>query len=85
MLGCQPLATIRVGTTDATERAWLEASREIILDELNVRALEVVDDPTQLATVNIKPNLPRLGPRLGREMKTLAPIDKRSLRKSTLK
>lgn len=69
----QPLATIRVGTTDATERAWLEASREIILDELNVRALEVVDDPTQLATVNIKPNLPRLGPRLGREMKTLAP------------
>ena len=68
----QPLATIRVGTTDAKERAWLQAGEAVILEELNIKKLEVLDDPTQLATLTVKANMPRLGPRLGKEVKSLA-------------
>ena len=67
----QPLGTMRVGSTSEEERAWVEASRQLILDELNIKDLEVIDDPTQLASVNIKPNLPKLGPKLGKQMKVL--------------
>ena len=62
---------MRVGSTSEEERAWVEASRQLILDELNIKDLEVIDDPTQLASVNIKPNLPKLGPKLGKQMKVL--------------
>ena len=67
----QPLSVIRVGTTNQKEQDWLQAASHIILDELNVKELLVVDDPTQLASVQIKPNLPKLGPRLGKRMKDL--------------
>lgn len=67
----QPLGTIRVGTTSESERKWLAAGTDIILDELNIKCLEILDDPTALATVTIKPNLPKLGPKLGKNMKVL--------------
>ena len=68
----QPLSVIRVGTTSAKERKWLESGRDVILDELNIKELEILDDPTKLATPTVKPNMPRLGPRLGKDVKKLA-------------
>ena len=68
----QPLAVIRVGTTNARDREWLRAGEDVILDELNIKKLEILDDPTKLATPTLKANMPRLGPRLGKEVKSLA-------------
>jgi len=68
----QPLSVVRVGTTSAKERDWLQAGEAVILDELNIKKLEIIDDPTRLATPTLKPNMPRLGPRLGKQVKTLA-------------
>jgi isoleucyl-tRNA synthetase len=41
---------------------------EIILDELNVKALEFADAEDQLLTYSVRPNLPSLGPRYGRQV-----------------
>jgi len=68
----QPLAVVRVGTTSEKERAWLKSGEAVILDELNIKKLEILDDPTKLATPTVKPNMPRLGPRLGKQVKSLA-------------
>ena len=68
----QPLATIKVGTTSATEREWLQAGEDVILEELNIKKLEILDDPTKLATPTLKANMARLGPRLGKKVKPLA-------------
>jgi len=68
----QPLARMRVGTTDARQREWLRAGEGVILDELNIKELDILDDPTELAAATVKPNMPRLGPRLGKQVKALA-------------
>jgi isoleucyl-tRNA synthetase len=67
----QPLPLVSVGTANPQERAWLESARSVILEELNIKALEVKDDPTSLAKVTIQPNLPKLGPRLGKQMRAV--------------
>ncbi len=68
----QPLRVIRVGTTSHAEAAWLQTSRDVILEELNIKELEVIEDPTQVATASIKPNMSKLGPRLGAEARHVA-------------
>ncbi len=68
----QPLSRVRVGTMNKKEREWLKAGEEVILEELNIKRLEILKDPTELATPTLKPNMPRLGPRLGKEVKSLA-------------
>jgi len=68
----QPLSRLRVGTSNAEERRWLLAGEAVILEELNIKALEIIDDPTKLATPTVKANMPRLGPRLGKGVKSLA-------------
>jgi isoleucyl-tRNA synthetase len=65
----QPLRSVSVGTPNPVERRWLEAVRDVIAEELNVKVVTVVDDPAVLARVTIKPNFPRLGPRCGKDMK----------------
>ncbi len=67
----QPLRLLRVGTTSHHEVQWLQASRDVILDELNIKQLEVIEDPTQVAHPVIKANMRRLGPRLGARAKEI--------------
>ncbi len=67
----QPLRSIRVGTTSHHEVEWLEASRDVILEELNIKRLEVIEDPTAVAHPVIRPNMRRLGPRLGARAKEI--------------
>jgi isoleucyl-tRNA synthetase len=68
----QPLSVVKVGTTSSKDREWLKAGEDVILEELNIKKLEILDDPTKLATPTVKPNMPRLGPRLGKQVKSLA-------------
>lgn len=70
----QPLASVKIGTVNSQQRVWIESVREIIIGELNVKTVEVLDDPTQIARVNLKPNFTRLGPRLGARMKEVIEI-----------
>ncbi|HEX5418781.1 MAG TPA: isoleucine--tRNA ligase [Gammaproteobacteria bacterium] len=62
----QPLARLLVRVPDdAAERA-VERQREQILEELNVKKLELLARDARLVSYRIKPNLPFLGKRYGK-------------------
>ena len=64
----QPLTEVLVRPRDAGEAAALTRNEALLLEELNVKALATLDDEAGVVTFDVKPNLPVLGPRLGREV-----------------
>jgi isoleucyl-tRNA synthetase len=52
----QPLAEVVVALPEAERRA-VEALREVVLDELNVRALRCVADESEMVAYTVKPDL----------------------------
>ncbi|MBL7985461.1 MAG: class I tRNA ligase family protein, partial [Flavobacteriales bacterium] len=68
----QPLQKMMVPVTDATMRTRLEAIRELVLSEVNVKELVILDASESKLTKKIKPIFPKLGARLGKLMKSVA-------------
>lgn len=68
----QPLARIILPIKDATERQAIESVRDIILEEVNVKDIQFVDDDSGIVHKSAKPNYPVLGKRLGPKMKAVA-------------
>ncbi|MGV3636402.1 MAG: DUF5915 domain-containing protein, partial [Flavobacteriales bacterium] len=68
----QPLQKMMVPVTDATMRARLDAIRELVLSEVNVKELVILDASESKLTKKIKPIFPKLGARLGKLMKGTA-------------
>jgi len=62
----QPLALVRVAGLPA---AMLEAYREEILTELNLKEVEPLENPGEIVRSELKPDARVLGPRLGRKFK----------------
>ncbi len=60
----QPLAAAYV-VAAGEERAAVESLEQLVREELNVKRLQFVADPSELTAVVLKPNLKRLGPRFG--------------------
>jgi isoleucyl-tRNA synthetase len=67
----QPLARMLVAVGNTEDGAALLRHQNDVLDELNLKALEVLDSSTGLLRYRIKPNLRLLGPRLGRRLPAL--------------
>ncbi len=67
----QPLNKIMVPIRDNGFREKLDAVKEIVLSEVNVRELEYMLDDSMLVK-KIKPNFKALGPRYGKLMKQIA-------------
>ncbi len=68
----QPLQKMMVPVTDATMRARLDAIRELVLSEVNVKELVILDASESKLTKKIKPIFPKLGARMGKLMKSVA-------------
>ncbi|MEX0608468.1 MAG: isoleucine--tRNA ligase [Balneolaceae bacterium] len=68
----QPLARIILPIKDEKERQSIESVREIILDEVNVKDIQFVDDDSGIVHKTAKPNYPVLGKKLGPKMKAVA-------------
>ena len=68
----QPLQRMMVPVTDATMRARLEAIRELVLSEVNVKELVILDASESKLNKRIKPIFPKLGARMGKLMKSVA-------------
>jgi len=68
----QPLQKMMVPVTDATMRRRLEAIRELVLSEVNVKELVIVDANESKLTKKIKPDFKKLGARMGKLMKSVA-------------
>lgn len=65
----QPLARVLVQPASPELRPALLQWQETILEELNVKAMELLEDTGNLVSYHLKANLPRLGPRLGKQLK----------------
>lgn len=62
----QPLARLLVRVPDAAARTAVERHADQILEELNVKRLELAAEDAELLSYRIKPNLPRVGKRYGK-------------------
>ena len=68
----QPLARILIVLNDAVDRASVESVSNIILEEINVQEIEYVEDSSGLVRRSAKADFKKLGPRLGKRMKSVA-------------
>ncbi len=68
----QPLQTIMVPIVGAHQQESIEAVKNLILNEVNVKELKFVDNTAGILVKRIKPDFKKLGPRYGKIMKALA-------------
>ena len=68
----QPLARIILPIKDEVERNAILSIQHIILEEVNVKSIEFVDDDSGIVHKSAKPNYPLLGKKLGPHMKSVA-------------
>ncbi len=68
----QPLGKLLVPVISDSVRARLEAVKDLILTEVNVKEMEFVEDTTGIITKKIKPNFKTLGKVYGPRMKEIA-------------
>ena len=64
----QPLAGVHVKVVNDGEAATVRRLADQIVDELNVKALDLIDDEAELFDYQVRPNLPVLGPKYGGEV-----------------
>ena len=65
----QPLKEIIVELSDKSETLLLPKINDQLIEELNVKNISIVDSESEsLITYLIKPNLPKLGPKYGKEI-----------------
>lgn len=62
----QPLSRLLIRTPDDRAARALDEHQEQILEELNVKSIEFIARDAGLVSYRIKPNLPRVGKRLGK-------------------
>lgn len=68
----RPLAKVTVASPDPAVRSAITAFEDAIRGELNVKAVEVLEDDSSLVELSAKANFKRLGKRLGKKMKQVA-------------
>ncbi len=70
----QPLPQLDVVTRDPDLQQGLRELDDLIMDELNVKTVHLRNDESGLASLAVKPDFRRLGPRLGRRVKQAVPV-----------
>ncbi|MBO5903626.1 MAG: isoleucine--tRNA ligase [Tidjanibacter sp.] len=70
----QPLTKIIVPVLDEKMAARIEAVKQLVMNEVNVKDIELITNTTGLITKRIKPNFKTLGPKYGKQMKRIAAI-----------
>ena len=72
----QPLQTVMVPVADAKRREDLEAVKELIQNEINVKELKIAGADEGVLVKSVKPDFKELGPKFGKQMKAAAEIIK---------
>lgn len=67
----QPLSKIMIPVLDAQTREYVEAVEDLILSEVNVKAVEYIDDTSGILVKKVKPNFRSLGKKFGPKMKLI--------------
>jgi len=68
----QPLSSIMIPILDNHQKETIEAIQALILNEVNVKEINYVDNAAGILVKKIKPDFKKLGPRYGKIMKGLA-------------
>ena len=68
----QPLTKILIPVLDPAMAQHISAVKNLIMNEVNVKEVELIEDTTGIITKRIKPNFKTLGPRYGKYMKQIA-------------
>ncbi len=69
----QPLNKMMIPVLQSKMKEQIEAVKDIILTEVNVKDIEYIDDTSDVLVKKIKPNFKILGKKYGKLMKKLAP------------
>ena len=70
----QPLQKIIIPVLDREMAKHIEDVRQLIMNEVNVKDIELISDTTGIITKRIKPNFKTLGPKYGKYMKQIAAL-----------
>jgi len=70
----QPLNRILIPLLNEPMKEQVEAVKNLILSEVNVKSIEYITDTTGILTKRLKPDFKKLGPRFGKQMKQLAAL-----------
>ncbi|WP_053992680.1 isoleucine--tRNA ligase [Mangrovimonas sp. TPBH4] len=70
----QPLQKIMVPVNSEQQKSEILAVADLITSEVNVKEIEVLEDASEILVKQIKPNFKVLGPRFGKDMKSIAQI-----------
>ncbi|MDR1780837.1 MAG: class I tRNA ligase family protein, partial [Tannerella sp.] len=68
----QPLQAIMIPAIDQQQQDSIERVRDLILNEINVKTLNFIDNAGDMLVKRIKPDFKKLGPKYGKIMKSLA-------------
>ena len=68
----QPLTTLMVPVLNPDQQAHIEAVKDLVLSEVNVKEMKFVDNAAGILVKRVKPDFKKLGPRYGKIMKQLA-------------
>jgi len=68
----QPLQQIMVPVLSEKEKENIEAVKDLIMSEVNVKEINFMDDSAGILVKKIKPDFKKLGPKCGKNMKSVA-------------
>ncbi len=68
----QPLSRVLLPILDKSFQKQVEAVKDLILSEVNVKEFEYITDTSGIVNKSIKPNFKTLGRRLGKDMKAVS-------------
>lgn len=69
-----PLQKILLPVLDSSFEKRIRSVEEIILAEVNVKAIQYIDDTSDVVVKKVKPNFPKLGKQYGPKMKEVAAV-----------
>ena len=70
----KPLQKIIIPVLDKEMATRIEAVRQLIMNEVNIKDIELISDTTGIITKRIKPNFKTLGAKCGKYMKQVAAL-----------
>ena len=68
----QPLQKIMIPVDSAQQKEEILAVANLIKSEVNIKEIELLEDASDILVKQIKPNFKALGPRFGKDMKSIA-------------
>lgn len=68
----QPLSKVLIPVLSAKTRQQISSVEDLIKTEVNIKAIEYLDDASGVLSKKVKPNFKALGPKFGKNMKAVA-------------